>query len=89
MDNEEITLAKFVRLPAGSKHTYMMRSKEISPFLKRLSTYSLRAKADISYKVATIVWDESDVVQRMVVLEVMRQGQSVKPRGRHKSKKSK
>lgn len=79
-----IPLAEIVRMPVETKETYTMYAGELSYFLKKLSTYALRAKAKVQHRVATVIWDDSDTVARMVVVKVVRSGKKLKKRGRKK-----
>lgn len=79
-----IALSDIVRLPVGTTETYMMYQGELSYFLKKLSTYALRVNAKIKHRIATVVWDDSDTVVRMVVVKVVKSGVKAKPRGKKK-----
>lgn len=79
-----LELSALVRMPAGTKETYTMYSGELSYFLKKLSTYALRAKAKVDHRVAVVVWDNEDKVTRMVLVKVIKSGKKLKPRGRKK-----
>lgn len=79
-----IAPSDLVRMPAGTKETYAMYRGEIPYFLKKLSTYALRANAKIHHKIGTVVWDDEDTVSRMVVVKVIRSGKKLKRRGRKK-----
>lgn len=73
-----LELAELVRMPAGTKETYTMYMGELPYFLKKLSTYAFRAKAKINHRVATVIWDDTDTVSRMVVVKVVRSGKKLK-----------
>lgn len=76
--NKIITPAELVRMPVGTKETYTMYPGEISYFLRKLSTYALRANAKLHHKIATVIWDDEDMVSRMVVVKVLRKGKQLK-----------
>lgn len=80
-----LTLAELVRMPAGTKEMYTMYRGEESYFLKKLSTYALRANAKVHHKAASLVWDGEDMIDRIVVVKVMRSGRKLKRQGRKKS----
>lgn len=80
-----LTLAELVRMPAGAKELYTMYRGEEQAFLKKLSTYALRAKAKVSHKAASVVWDGEDMIDRIVVVKVIKAGKKLKQRGRKQS----
>lgn len=79
-----IPLSELVRLPVETKETYTMYDGELPYFLKKLSTYSIRANARIHHRIATVIWDDSDTVSRMVVCKVVKAGKKRRRQGRKK-----
>lgn len=78
-------LSDLVRRPTGTTETYVLNAiHEKSYFLKKLSTYALRASAKVDYKAARVVWDDSDIVSHMIVVKVMRSGRKRRRPGRKK-----
>lgn len=81
-----ITLNELVRMPVGSKEMYTMYRGEESYFLKKLATYAFRAGAKVHHKSASVVWDDEDTIDRIVVVKVLKPGKKLKRQGRKKAR---
>lgn len=80
-----IPVSELVRMPAGTKEIYILNpGVQRAQFIKKLSTYALRAKAQVSHRIATIIWDDDEVVSRMMQVIVLKQGRKLRKRGRKK-----
>ncbi len=71
-------LSDFVRMPKGSTQTFLLNSGEESYFLKKLATYSARAKAKVEYDMWLCIRVRDDIVQRMAVCKVVTQGKELR-----------
>lgn len=79
-----IKISELVRMPAGTKETYIMYRGEESYFFKKLSTYANRANAKVVHRAASVVWDGEDTIDRIVVVKVIKSGRRLKRKGRKK-----
>lgn len=73
-----IALSDLVRMEAGTSETYTMYTGELPYFLKKLATYTMRARCKVHTRVATVIWDDSDTVSRMVLIKVIKSGKKLK-----------
>lgn len=78
-------LSELIRKPKGTLETYFLEPGTESYFLKKLSTYALRARAKVDYDVWVSLRLRDDTVQRMVVVKIIRPGRRIKKRGRKKN----
>ena len=73
-----IPLADIVRMPKGTTQTYLLDAGDESYFLKKLSTYAMRAGAKVEHSIWLCVRLKDHLVQNMVQVSVIRQGSKLK-----------
>lgn len=79
-----IPVSEIVRMPAGTKEIYILNPGiERSYFLKKLSIYATRVGAKVTHRIATIIWDDDEMVSRMMHVTVIKAGKK-KTRGKKK-----
>ena len=78
-----IPLADLVRMPKGTMQTYIIDTGDESYFLKKLSTYSTRAKSKTEHDIWLCIRRRDNFVQTMAQVKVIRQGRKLKRQKRH------
>ncbi len=77
-----IPLSDIVRMPKGTIQTYLLDAGDEPYFLKKLSTYAMRAGAKVEHDIWLCVRLKDHTAQNMVQVSVIRQGKKLKRKKR-------